>query len=181
MMRNTTSNALALVQQLGISVLFASIWVVTGFASAYASAIYYTIEVQAPNRSGHDDLVKQAERLAEAEIISRFDSDAGLTEVQIVVLGHRDGEVIPILSANVSRQQWQDSRRVDDWVQYYSSSYALLYRFEDDSDESDNQGTQLPIRSRVTISDDPVIQVEDAYEEGRLTRDEYQNLIDALD
>ena len=82
------------------------------------------------NRISNNDLIDRAESMVSQEIERHFDTDASLAEVKIVVLGNRNGDVIPVLTTTVSRTQWQGNPQVSAWTQYYSSAYALLQRHD---------------------------------------------------
>ena len=117
------------------------------------------------------DLVAQAETLAEAEISRQFSRNGGVSEIQVVVLGDRNGETVPILTATVSRTQWQENPQVDAWTQYYSNSYALLRRHEDGSS---NEADVAVAARRSAGNRLPPSVIDRAYDEGRLSGEAVQ-------
>ena len=90
------------------------------------------LEMPIYSRTSSDDLISQAESMVSQEIVRHFDSDPSLAEVEIVVLGSRNGDVIPVLTTTVSRTQWQENPQVSAWTKYYSS-YALIRRHDSQS------------------------------------------------
>jgi hypothetical protein len=80
---------------------------------------------------GFPDLTVQAESLASQAIDQAFKGKADLSSVQVVLLGDRNGDIIPILTATVSRTQWQANPQVSAWSKYYSASYAFLQRSQE--------------------------------------------------
>jgi hypothetical protein len=76
----------------------------------------------------HDRLNAQAEQLVEVVINRQFRENPNLSLIQVVVVGDRHGESIPLLVTAVSRSQWQENPQVNAWTRYYSDSYALLER-----------------------------------------------------
>lgn len=125
-------------------------------------------------------LDSQAESAAADEITRAFTQDSQLSSVQINVLGHLNGRVVPIFSLSVSREQWSSNRQQAlQSAQYYYSSYALLGLDSTDAGQTSTtlaQASSLPLVSR-----DPSVQVNEAFRQGRLSPEEYDQLIDALD
>ncbi len=155
-----------------------------------ADASPLAINIEIPNQLGYTNLIKQAEFLAGSEITRQFNANPGLNEVEVVVLGHYVGDIVPLLLVNVSRAQWQSSPVVNRWSSYYSATYALLARHDSDDEtlanSRSNAGGQFVQSSEggsVTTGDaaNARVQVESAFGEGRLTPDEYAELVDALD
>lgn len=155
-----------------------------------ADASPLSINIEIPNQLRYTNLIRQAELLAGSEITRQFNANPGLNEVEVVVLGHYVGDVVPLLLVNVSRQQWQSAPVVDRWGSYYSATYALLARHEGEGDTRANprgnasgQFIQSSTNTSVTTGDaaNARVQVESAFREGRLTPDEYAEFVDALD
>jgi hypothetical protein len=147
-----------------------------------AETIDFVIErfIMDPRAVG--SLIVEAEPLIREAIVSQFSHSSNASEVRVIVLGNYRGETIPVLTTVVSRSQWQEMPHVASWTRYSNSSETLLVRL-DDSNETNQRGRSEPspvVQDSVT-SIDPVVQVEEAFTEGRLTRREYQELIDALD
>ncbi|MGF1521916.1 MAG: hypothetical protein ACFBSF_06285 [Leptolyngbyaceae cyanobacterium] len=119
----------------------------------------------------HGDLVSQAEGLAEAAISRQFGQNSELLKVEVVVLGDRNGEMVPILTVTVSRTQWQENPQVDAWTEYYSNSYALLRLHEEGlgNEASVAVASQRPVASRTSSSS-----IDQAYDEGRLAGEAIQ-------
>lgn len=87
------------------------------------------LEMPIYSRISSDDLISQAESRVSQEIDRRFNFDPGLAEIEVVVLGSRNGDVIPVLTTTVSRTQWQENPQVSAWTKYYSA-YALIRRHD---------------------------------------------------
>lgn len=119
----------------------------------------------------HSDLVTQAESLAEAEIDRQFNQSTSVSEIQVVVLGDRNGEMVPILTTTVSRTQWQENPQVAAWTQYYSNSYALLRRHEDGS--GNEAGVAVAAR-RPAGNRLPPSAIDRAFDERRLSGEAIQ-------
>ena len=105
------------------------------------------LEMPIYSQTSSDDLISQAESMVSREIIRNFDSDPSLAEVEVVVLGSRNGDVIPVLTTTVSRTQWQENPQVSAWTKYYSS-YALIRRHDR---QSPAQVAAAPSRSSTAV------------------------------
>ena len=122
------------------------------------------------------DLVAQAESLAKEAIIQKFNQDRGFSNLQVVVVGDRFGEVIPILVVTVSRAQWQTNPQVNAWSKYYEAAYAILTRHGASQTVAmtPTGSTAAPLRNRTA-------QIDLAYDEGRLTGQAAQQYLSDLD
>lgn len=162
------------------AVLAAFIEVFPTGKTAYANLdpLIVTVDVYGtPTRSALD---RQAESAAADEITRAFTQDSQLSSVQINVLGHFNGRVVPIFSLSVSREQWASNRRrALQSAQYYYASYGLLGL---DSTGGGQTATTLAQASAAPlVSRDPSVQVSEAFRQGRLSPAEYDQLVDALD
>lgn len=97
-------------------------------AQAYTSRVNLTLERQ-PNES-YDTLVRRAEAVARAAAQRSFDNDILVTQAAIVVIGENLGLSAPILTLEVSRDNWKSRPDARRWSTYYPNSKALL-RIED--------------------------------------------------
>lgn len=158
---------------------FAIFW--TYGKAAKANPAYYTVDMALSGYFRYEDVMSQAEQLASIEIVRQFNASPNLNELQVVVLGQRYGEIVPILSAQVSREQWLASPRASSWIRYYNAAYSLLNRTDEDRQFDRIQPASPYVASQTSSSQDPRVQVESAFSEGRLSRREYQDLVDALD
>ncbi|MBW4420539.1 MAG: hypothetical protein KME13_15100 [Myxacorys californica WJT36-NPBG1] len=81
--------------------------------------------VRLPSES-FESLARRAELAARAAVQRSFDKDILTSNTSVIVTGQASGLEAPILSINVSREQWRtqpDSRR---WATYYKSAKLLL-------------------------------------------------------
>ncbi|PSN20826.1 hypothetical protein C7271_00055 [filamentous cyanobacterium CCP5] len=169
----------SLAQQLALSAALLVLPATMGADSVQAETDYQVIEIAIAGRS-QSDMVRQAEALARAEVMSQFSANPQLTEVHIDVLGQRHGQVAPILSTRVSRQQWQTTPQIESWTQYYGVAYALL-----NPSGSQGSGPELvaaaPTRLQVAGQEDPSVALDQMVRDGRIDYDEYLELVDAVD
>ncbi len=125
-----------------------------------------------------NDVLAEAESLAGSAISSQFAQNPALPEINVTVLGNRNGEVIPILTITVSREQWQSNPQVNVWTRYYNS-YALFRRHDQERTVAlvpARPGGGSP-RGRSL----PLSQIEEALDTGRLPGNIAQEYLDDLD
>lgn len=126
----------------------------------------------------YSDLVVEAEALANDAVSRQFSQNPGLSTVRVVVLGNRNGEMIPVLETAVSREQWQTNPQVGAWARYYAS-YGLIQRH--------GGGEQVAIApanssgSTSSAAQNRSAQIDEALDEGRLTGRAAQDYLSDLD
>lgn len=168
--------------QLSLNVLAALVLssAILGGSSAIASAepAQITLSIDATSVPFFSDLVNQAESLAEIEFSRRFQADPSINELQITVLGERNGQLVSLLSSKVSRNAWQASSDIHQWTRYFATSSVLLgYRNSD----------PISRQRSVVISRTPSLErtsseaIEQARLSGRISEQEYWQLADAID
>lgn len=85
--------------------------------------ISYTLNA---HNGSYQALIEQAESWAGKLIEQAFTQNSSLTEVAVSIIGERNGQEVPLLTAKVSRANWQENPQTRSWTQYYSSSAVLL-------------------------------------------------------
>lgn len=164
---------------LSVAACFIGTVSVAGFSESALASSDGPVLLDMPiyNRISSEDLVNQAESMVSQEINRYFDTNPDLAEIEVVVLGSRNGDVIPLLTTTVSRTQWQESPQVSAWTEYYSF-YALVRRH-------DTQPTQVaasPSRRSTTVaSRDLSTQFDRQFDSGRLDGRTVQSYIDFVD
>jgi hypothetical protein len=145
---------------------------------AKAEPTQITLSIDATLAPTFSDLVNQAEFLAEIEISRLFQADPTLSELEVRVLGERNGQLVSLLSSRVSRDAWQASSNIRQWAQYFPTSSALLgYR------NSDPVSTRVAVRDTSTpsVAFSPAETLEQARLARRISEEEYWQLVDAID
>lgn len=92
-------------------------------------------------------LIQQAESLAKTSIEQQFADNPSFTEVSVMILGQRNGQIVPILSSKVSRSNWQKEPRIYKWTRYFGSSEVLLGFKEPQASQSGSRAAQLAPRT----------------------------------
>ncbi len=92
---------------------------------AWAEDKQITYTLNAHNGS-HQALIEQAESWAGKLIEQAFTQNSSLIEVAVSIIGERNGQYVPLLTAKVSRVNWQESPQTRSWAQYFSDSAVLL-------------------------------------------------------
>lgn len=88
-----------------------------------------TVEVTVTPGMTQSALLDAAESSVRQAIAQGFAQQSDLAAIAVLVLGNRNGEIVPILLTTVSREQWQAQPQVSAWTQYYTeATHALLQR-----------------------------------------------------
>lgn len=89
-----------------------------------------------PNET-YENLMKRAEAMAQAAAQQAF-QQPDVNAVTVTVLGQNQGEIAPILTLAVSRQQWDSEGQTQRWATYFTSARSLL-GFDNQNDTAANQ------------------------------------------
>ena len=142
---------------------------------AWAETEVVVIDMATNGQVAHSDLLAEAELLVNDAISRQFSQNPGLSSVQVSVLGHRNGEIIPILTTMVSREQWQSDPRVNAWTRYHHA-YTLFQRHDEE-----RIVTMVPARPNGISNARSQDWVDAAYDSGRLTGELAQDQLSSLD
>ncbi len=149
--------------------------------SAQARPENIIFEVLIAHPMSHRDSVNQAELSAQSEISQRFKQDPDALSLQISVLVNRHGEVIPVFTTTVSREQWSQFPQIRRWSKYHDA-YALLQRYDVPLDRPMTEAIAAVPRSaataRLSISNPAV---DFAFDRGALSSKQIQNSLDYWD
>ncbi|MBD2019590.1 hypothetical protein H6F43_05245 [Leptolyngbya sp. FACHB-36] len=121
--RPLISTSLSVLLSLTGSWLIAST-IVSPSAQAYTADVSFALDVQ-PDES-YDTLLRRAEAVARAAAQRSFDRDILVTDVAVAVSAQNRATIVPVLSLNVSRSQWQSRPDPQVWATYYRTAQALL-------------------------------------------------------
>ncbi|MEM0981950.1 MAG: hypothetical protein AAGH78_16975 [Cyanobacteria bacterium P01_H01_bin.58] len=178
-------NPVLISQFLTVSVVALGIWLVEGIhLAAAAESERSVVSLPIYGEVFHGRMWAQAQGLAEDEINRQFSRDAALTTIEVAVVGDYNGELVPILTIAVSRNQWLANPQVSAWIaqDYSQSSHALLQRHEEsERDEAIAAGRtrNIPV---TPVAQTPSDLVDRAYDEGRLSGDALQrHFLDSVD
>ncbi len=150
---------------------------VDSYRPVRAEAESIIIDMSVYGQVEYGDFFRRAETMAGDEINRQFSQNSSLTEVRVVVVGERDGEIVPVLTTTVSRVQWQETPRVSAWTKYYNASHALLQRHE----EQPTAVVARASRGGTRSAGIPAAQIDRALDEGRLSGEAAQEYLPELD
>ncbi|NEQ55093.1 MAG: hypothetical protein F6K11_34065 [Leptolyngbya sp. SIO3F4] len=85
-----------------------------------------SITLQADNVKDYGRLLEQAVVAGNDAISNTFEANPDTAPVKLTVLVNRNGQVLPILVAEVSRDEWQQQSDVQSWARYSTSARTLL-------------------------------------------------------
>jgi len=88
-----------------------------------------TFEVPVESQTAYRDVIHAVEISAQAEISQQFRNHPDISTLQISVLVERNGDIIPVFGTTVSRAQWEQQPKIEQWAKYHDS-YALIKRHD---------------------------------------------------
>ncbi len=120
---------IARAQQMALSLCLA-----IGICSAIAPATFATTQqltftLNTVGNQRFEDLMQEAESLTQATIEQTFASSPETTQIEVKVLGERNGQEVPLLFTSVSRTGWQQEPRLQPWTRYFSRASMTLLGF----------------------------------------------------
>lgn len=145
--------------------------------AAEANTENIVLEVPMDHHLGHHDLISGAELSIKNEISQRFQRNLSLSTLTVSVLINRNGEVVPVLTTTVSRDQWKQSPQVAQWTKYHDS-YALLQRHNAVSPKPNIVAASAP-RSVARRGFSPALDA--AFDRGALTGEQIQSTLSSWD
>ena len=93
-------------------------------SQAYTARVSVAIDRQ--NDESYEALVQRAELVARAATQRSFDRDILINDVAIMIIAQSQGVEVPILTVDVSRQQWRSRPDLRRWATYYKTAKTLL-------------------------------------------------------
>jgi hypothetical protein len=93
-------------------------------AIAYTSRV--SIFLTRDDNESFEGLVRRAEITARAAVQRSFDADLLTTEAVVTIVGENQGISVPILTVEVTRDQWRSRPDVQYWTRYYDTAAGLL-------------------------------------------------------
>lgn len=93
---------------------------------AFAETKLLSVRLRTEGNQSFNNLMQQAELIAINSIEREFSQFSTITEVGIIVSGERNGQEVPLLSAKVSRGDWQSHPKIQFWTKYYTKAGILL-------------------------------------------------------
>jgi hypothetical protein len=86
---------------------------------AVASATRFSLELSVDTPIEQLELTQQAESLIRQTITQAFSQNPALNSVEVTVNVNRNGDILPLMTAIVSRSQWQTMPQVSQWSKRY--------------------------------------------------------------
>lgn len=105
-------------------VWLAQVAIAPSAAQAYTARVDVTLDRRAGE--SYETLLRRAEIAARAAAQRGFDRDILATQVSVIVSAQSEGSVVPVLTLDVSRNQWRGRPDPQRWATYFRSSQALL-------------------------------------------------------
>ncbi|MBD2089080.1 hypothetical protein H6F67_04330 [Microcoleus sp. FACHB-1515] len=125
-----------------------------GIAAASANRLTLTLEREA--EESYAVLERRAEAAARAATQRLFDSDLLVRSVVVTIVAENRGLAAPVLTLQVTREQWRQLPDPQRWSTYYPSASALLQL------SPTAPATSAPDAASVQNDSLPTVQVEQA-------------------
>lgn len=100
-------------------------------------------------------LVQEAEELAKSAIAREFQESPKAREVSILILGDRNGQIVPVLRSRVSRSAWQQNPNIESWTRYFSNYSEVLLSYKEPEEEPRAAPPPPPPNPDTLIESDP--------------------------
>lgn len=111
--------------RLGLVVLLVGLSLGGLVRSVSARAVQADLTLEAETSPSFDNLMQQAELLAEKSLSQAFDQSE-VTEVLIRISGDRAGQSVPLLTVRATRSDWQKDPSLRSYARYHYLSARLL-------------------------------------------------------
>lgn len=119
----------ALVGLLGLG---GGVWLTTEVLlpqSAWAVAARVNLSLDRLPNETYESLISRAEAVATTAVQTSFQQNNDIANVAVTVVAQNKGAIAPILSLQVTRQEWRNNSNLQPWATYYPNAKALL-RFD---------------------------------------------------
>ncbi|WP_353932073.1 hypothetical protein WJM97_05675 [Okeanomitos corallinicola TIOX110] len=109
----------------------------------------------------YETVLRRAEIAARAAAQRSFDQDILVTEVSIIVTAQNEGMIAPVLTLDVSRDQWKQSPDPRRWATYFKTAkWLLLFEKLKTPGQTNPAQPPTPANSNITTNrsmvDDPL-------------------------
>ncbi|MGB7442510.1 MAG: hypothetical protein WA919_15710 [Coleofasciculaceae cyanobacterium] len=102
-----------------------------------------------------ETLIQQAGDFAQNYIAEYFDNNPEVTEISLMIVGERNGQIVPLLRSRVTRSQWQQDSRVYLFTKYFARSEFLLGFSDLQSPQATSSPAKSPISFEEALRKDP--------------------------
>ncbi len=94
-----------------------------------AASLANHLVVDAHGADSFDSLVNAASGEAQDWIESWLRSHPDTPQIELIISGTRNGQIVPLLKVSVSREDWQQQPQVENWLSHFSNTPAILLGF----------------------------------------------------
>ncbi len=94
--------------------------------TVFAQITQVPLTLSREQNESYANFVQRATKLTVTQLKNRFSQNSNLNQVRIVLIGENNGVVAPVLSVNMSRQQWLSKLNPESLINYFQDSQFLL-------------------------------------------------------
>ncbi|EGJ35659.1 MULTISPECIES: hypothetical protein [Moorena] len=128
---------------------------VTQIPTASAEIKEYHVILNSDSSQSFERLIQQTENLAQTKLNQEFTGNPDITSISMMILGERNGQVVPLMIATVSRSQWKQFPIIQRWASYFSNSEMLLGFRASDSSPAPSNPPKSSVLLEASLEDDP--------------------------
>ncbi|MBV8884168.1 MAG: hypothetical protein JO235_09250 [Chroococcidiopsidaceae cyanobacterium CP_BM_RX_35] len=93
---------------------------------AWAEAARINLSLDRLPDETFESLVQRAEAVATTAVQTSFQQNNEIANIAVTVVAQNKGAIAPILSLQMTRQEWRSSSTLQPWATYYPNAKALL-------------------------------------------------------
>ncbi|NEO51011.1 MAG: hypothetical protein F6K55_45825 [Moorea sp. SIO4A3] len=128
---------------------------VTQIPTASAEIKEYHFILNSDSSQSFERLIQQTENLAQNQINQEFTENPDITSISMMILGERNGQVVPLMMTKVSRSQWKQFPIIQRWASYFINSEMLLGFRGSDSSLAPSNPPLSSVLLEASLEDDP--------------------------
>ncbi|NEO11510.1 MULTISPECIES: hypothetical protein [unclassified Moorena] len=128
---------------------------VTQIPTASAEIKEYHFILNSDISQSFERLIQQTENLAQNQINQEFTENPDITSISMMILGERNGQVVPLMMTKVSRSQWKQFPIIQRWASYFINSEMLLGFRGSDSSLAPSNPPKSSVSLDASLEDDP--------------------------
>jgi hypothetical protein len=93
---------------------------------AFAQSTSINLPITVKQGESYEGLLARASQLAQTTIINRFHQKHDLNKINLLITAEKSGAIAPLLSVNVSRQDWWGNPNIQRWANVFPFGRDLL-------------------------------------------------------
>jgi hypothetical protein len=92
----------------------------------FAQSTRINLPITVKQEESYEGLLTRASQLAQETIINRFNQKNNLNKIDLLITAEKSGSIVPLLSVNISRQDWFGNPNIRRWTNIFPFGKDLL-------------------------------------------------------